>query len=497
MKAYSYLRFSTPEQAQGDSFRRQTALAEAYAKQHGLELDTTLRFADKGVSAFRGQNAATGALMQFRRAIEDGEINPDCYLLVESLDRISRNVVTEAQGLFLNIIGMGVTLVTLSDGKAYSKAEINRDPVGLIMSLLVMIRAHEESLTKSKRLKQAWIGKRAKVETGGHVLTAKAPGWLRVANGTIEVIEDRAAVVRRMYALTLEGQGKEAIARTLNAEGLPPFGRAALWHASYVQKVLTNPAVIGTLTTNTLEHADGKTHRQQVGMVPEYYPVVVDPETFSRVQALKATSTKTKGAATVQNVLAGLALCPLCGSRMTRVTKGSTTKAGKPYLVCSRAKGGAGCEYKAVRLEEVEWAVRHSYEEIAEALSSYGFEGLASDLAGLEATEMALDDQIEEMVSAIADMGRSPALTKRLRELETEQATLKQVIQDKRSLLGTKSLAARLGDLRAVLDGGAVSTVNTAMRELFASVVVDFLNGKLTMTAHNGAVATIAYRWEA
>ncbi|KVR83488.1 recombinase family protein [Burkholderia vietnamiensis] len=50
MKAYSYLRFSTPEQAQGDSFRRQTALAEAYAQQHGLELDTTLRFADEGVS---------------------------------------------------------------------------------------------------------------------------------------------------------------------------------------------------------------------------------------------------------------------------------------------------------------------------------------------------------------------------------------------------------------------------------------------------------------
>ncbi len=30
-KAYSYLRYSTPEQMRGDSFRRQTALADAYA----------------------------------------------------------------------------------------------------------------------------------------------------------------------------------------------------------------------------------------------------------------------------------------------------------------------------------------------------------------------------------------------------------------------------------------------------------------------------------
>lgn len=30
-RAYSYLRFSTPEQLEGDSLRRQTALADSYA----------------------------------------------------------------------------------------------------------------------------------------------------------------------------------------------------------------------------------------------------------------------------------------------------------------------------------------------------------------------------------------------------------------------------------------------------------------------------------
>ena len=53
-KAYSYLRFSTPDQMRGDSFRRQAVLAREYAAKHGLQLDENLTFNDLGVSAFRG-----------------------------------------------------------------------------------------------------------------------------------------------------------------------------------------------------------------------------------------------------------------------------------------------------------------------------------------------------------------------------------------------------------------------------------------------------------
>jgi DNA invertase Pin-like site-specific DNA recombinase len=61
-KAYSYLRFSTPEQMKGDSFRRQSTKAQEYASTHGLDLDDTLTFQDLGVSAFRGKNAEAGQL---------------------------------------------------------------------------------------------------------------------------------------------------------------------------------------------------------------------------------------------------------------------------------------------------------------------------------------------------------------------------------------------------------------------------------------------------
>ena len=59
-RAYSYVRFSTPEQAQGDSYRRQIESAEEYARLHDLEMDAKLRFADRGLSAYRGANAEIG-----------------------------------------------------------------------------------------------------------------------------------------------------------------------------------------------------------------------------------------------------------------------------------------------------------------------------------------------------------------------------------------------------------------------------------------------------
>ena len=67
--AYSYLRFSTAEQAGGDSRRRQMAMAEKYATEHHLRLDLSLSFRDLGVSAYRGKNAKEGALRAFLEAI--------------------------------------------------------------------------------------------------------------------------------------------------------------------------------------------------------------------------------------------------------------------------------------------------------------------------------------------------------------------------------------------------------------------------------------------
>jgi DNA invertase Pin-like site-specific DNA recombinase len=103
-KAYSYTRFSTPEQAKGDSATRQALAAQRWAEQHEVELDTELTFRDEGVSAFEGMNAERGALGEFLRAVERGDVPKNSWLLVESLDRISRQKPHRAARLIEDII---------------------------------------------------------------------------------------------------------------------------------------------------------------------------------------------------------------------------------------------------------------------------------------------------------------------------------------------------------------------------------------------------------
>jgi DNA invertase Pin-like site-specific DNA recombinase len=104
-RAYSYLRFSTPEQTRGDSFRRQLGLARDYAARFGLELDESLSFKDVGVSAFRGRNSETGQLAVFQEAVSSGLVPEGSFLLVESLDRISRQAARKA----LRVLGPRLT----------------------------------------------------------------------------------------------------------------------------------------------------------------------------------------------------------------------------------------------------------------------------------------------------------------------------------------------------------------------------------------------------
>ncbi len=185
--AYSYLRFSTPEQAGGDSRRRQLDLARTYAARHGLVLDAGLSFRDLGMSAFHGRNAREGALRAFLDAVELGLVPRGSHLLVESLDRLSRDRVLLAQSLFLRIVEAGITIVTLIDERSYSAESLNRSPMDLIVSLVCMMRANEESVTKSARLRAAWTRKRAELAT--KPATGRCPGWLRLDKAAGRFVE--------------------------------------------------------------------------------------------------------------------------------------------------------------------------------------------------------------------------------------------------------------------------------------------------------------------
>jgi DNA invertase Pin-like site-specific DNA recombinase len=189
-RAYSYLRFSTPEQQRGDSFRRQSESAQRYADQHDLDLDQDLTFQDLGVSAFRGRNVVEGSLGAFLKAVDEGRVSRGSYLLVESLDRLSRDRLMAALALFQSLLERGITVVTLADSKVFTTDSLNDLP-DLMWFLMIASRAHEESVTKSHRGKAFWKAKRLKAAEDGTPLTSIVPAWLRLdpKTGDLEVIE--------------------------------------------------------------------------------------------------------------------------------------------------------------------------------------------------------------------------------------------------------------------------------------------------------------------
>src|SRR5262249_8716875 len=81
--AFSYLRFSSTSQAEGDSVRRQNALRDGWLKRHPhVRLDKALSLVDAGVSGYRGEHRTNRrhALACFLDLVERGRVPAGSYL---------------------------------------------------------------------------------------------------------------------------------------------------------------------------------------------------------------------------------------------------------------------------------------------------------------------------------------------------------------------------------------------------------------------------------
>lgn len=353
-RAYSYIRFSTPEQRLGDSLRRQLEAARNFAAENNLVLDESLR--DEGISAFSGRNRDdNAALGRFLSMVNSGRVPVGSYLLVESLDRLSREQVLDALNLFTTIVRAGIVIVTLKDKKIYSQDAINAQPMDLMFSIMIMMRGHDESATKSFRVGEAWASKRLEAAASGKAMTAICPGWLRKSGDSYQIISERAEIVRQIFDDCIRGYGTRTIAKRLNEARVQPWGRGRLWYDSYIKKILENPAVIGEYTPRG--PLAGGTDQTASETLTGYFPAVIDTDTFWKARhALKAraSSSVRASAGKHRNILSGLLKCGLCGSGMHYISKGSRKKAGKPFLQCGSSLLRGGCEN----------TTRHPYEAV-------------------------------------------------------------------------------------------------------------------------------------
>lgn len=509
-KAYSYLRFSTPEQAKGDSKRRQTHLAEKYCAEHGLTLDTKLTVQDLGVSAFRGDNVTRGNLGDFLRAVQDGLVEEGATLLVENLDRLSRSTARRALAALGEIVDAGVTVVTLSDGRVHTSKSMDDDQMSALMSFISFMRAHEESKMKSQRLSAAWEAKRARAAEG-KPMTAIMPAWLKLNPDTkqIEVIEQRAEIVRRIYRMVIAGLGRDSIAAKLNEEGVETFGKAAFWHASYVTKIIENPAVRGIFTPNVIEFVNGKKKRVPQEPIPGYFPAVIDERLWADTQHVRSSRRRAvtvgKNGKAMSNLLSGLATCPECGSSMTRVSKGSRAKAGKPYLVCVKArirtppdaeKHCTACQH--VRQDTIEGFILRNADQIIADAPARDDGAIEQALQGQSANLLGLGDEIDRIVEAIQITGHSDALIRKLRELErlqNEVSAEREKLIEQRLVTQGRIVAHKLNDMQKALTAQPfdLRAANAAMRAVLDRIVIDHFRGVLVFHWRHGGTSEAQY----
>lgn len=355
-KAYSYIRMSTAEQAKGDSARRQDKATSDYAKENNLELVDIL--IDKGVSAFTGSNAEFGELGRFIALAERGEIEKGSYLIVESLDRISRDNIFKALGVLQSIINLDINIVTLSDKKVYSKTSGTDSQGDLIFAIFTLIRAHEESQMKSLRLKASWDNKRNLARMGSatnHVI----PKWLRYSEDKtkIELIEERADIIKEIFELSCSGWGAYSIAKLLNSRGEKTWGNAKFWQESYIKKITHNRSVLGEYQPYITKRNSSKIQRIKYGdPILDYYPKVIDVYIFQEAQEMirkRAVGARGRKGNGLANLFSGLLFCNYCGSSLRFMNKGKPPKGGK-YLRCTKSLLTGECSSPTYNYPDIE-----------------------------------------------------------------------------------------------------------------------------------------------
>jgi DNA invertase Pin-like site-specific DNA recombinase len=376
-KVYSFIRISTEEQKTGDGLRRQLQLAEDFVSRNGYHLDEETKLEHHG-SAFKSKHLKEGEFAKFLHLLEIGEIEKGSILVVENLDRMSRDHPKVALRLWLSILEQGVEIVTLEpDEKRFIHDTI--ETIDIMFALGQFDTANLESRKKSKRNADAWVDKRANpnlkesgtfareirkgIEVSG-VPTRKCPAWI-VFDESEEKFkiksEAHKKTIKLIFDLAERKKGKGYIAQHLNENEVESFSGTS-WHRSYIYSILTNKAVIGEKQfTKGVKSATRKTLKREATRDPikNYYPKIISFDQFETVQEI--IDSRKVGHFEPKSVswLAGLTTCFYSETKMYKKWQGDNE-----YLTSRAAQDKIKGHVDGVlRLDETEmWILKNLHD---------------------------------------------------------------------------------------------------------------------------------------
>lgn len=399
---YSYARWSTDEQSEGDSRRRQAKHGPEFVKKHStpdhqfILVDAGL--VDPGTSSFHLQNLDGGKLGHFLGEVKAKRIPLGSILLLENLDRFSRAEPIRATYELLGLLLEGMQVAVLTPSEKILFHGMDGVQVEITAAVNELIRGHNESGRKSFLQKQRWSAAR-ETTLDNKPITRMVPAWIRVEGvyrkkGRVKfdkskfvMIEERAAVVVRIFEAAAKGMGYTSIAQQLNKDGVPTMGKKETWTRPYIARILNSRAVLGEYQPGT---RSGHKKTTPIGPpIKNYFGEgIVTEEQYAAAHNARAKRTFAKGRSDRPGI-------PNLFSKkvfLDGLTATYHKMSGYGYLVPLEALDGGGKAFVNMRYEPFEECMLYWIKEI-----KLNPTNTRTELEGLKARQEFVETQITTM----------------------------------------------------------------------------------------------------
>ena len=432
MRTAIYARFSSDKQSE-TSLTDQVNLCQSRAMREGWQLvathtDTALSGSTQ-VAHRPGGKALLADMLAGRFDV----------LLLEGLDRLARDQV-EQESVVRRMEHRGIRIIGFADGydSQHQGRKVMRGVRGLINELYLDDLRH-----KTQR------GMHGQVDRG-YIAGGKSYGYdiVKDETGSRYVInEEQAHWVRWIFQRAANGHPYRHIVYELNAKGVPaPRGDSWAVSALYGNPlkgagVVNNQLYAGTYVwnrsqwikdpdTGKRQRVDRPRHEWRVVEVPELR--IVDQQTWDRVRARidagRGPDGRKQSLRPRSAILSGVLHCPHCG--------GPLSSQGHSRYGCTRGhdRGPTVCPGFTVGRKRLDRrmlsVVRDEMltDEMAQLWRQLVIEGAQqatpAALESLQARRDSLQQQLANLIEAIAQVGISAAIEQRIRQAERELRTL-------------------------------------------------------------------------
>ncbi|STX02467.1 recombinase family protein [Kocuria rosea] len=443
--AVIYARISQDRAGAGLGVDRQTEDCRALAARLGWDVATV--FTDNDVSAYSGRRRP--AYEDMLALLETGTVHGVLAWHTDRLHRSPRELeryidLTERHGVVTHTVKAGELDLSTPSGRAIART--------------LGAWARYESEHKSERVRRAMHqGAQAGKFLGGAVPF----GWT-IINGTPVIHDTEAAEVRAATRAVLAGRSLGSIIRDLNDRGITT-GTGRPWTYATLRQLLLRPRNAGL----------AEWHGEIVG--DSQFPAIVTRDEWEGVRNHVTNPARRRSQSNrIRHLLAGLAVCGVCGEPMKSATAGNRDGTRRTVYRCKA--GGIGHPVRtAAPIDELvtETIIGVlSRPDAAAALAT----GTGADVTALRADDMALRARLEHAAEQFADGaitgGQLATITariqERLRAVAAELAAAQPSPAVADMLAGDNVRAAwEAADVetrRAVVDALAVVTIDSTGR---------------------------------